>query len=305
MPDSLQITVLLGGPSAEREVSLATGQAAAAALASLGHAVRSLDVTDEHWSLAPETDLVFIALHGTYGEDGGVQRRLEELGVPYTGSGPEASQLAFDKARTKVCLQNANVPTAPFVVLRSRNVPIPAGWPVPLVVKPLRQGSSVGVGFVETFADWRKALAHAFEHDSEVLVEPKINGREVTVAILDGVALPLVEIRPREGTYDYANKYTPGKTDYLCPAPFDATETQRICEVASAAFQCVGARDYGRVDIIVKPSGEPLVLEVNTIPGMTQTSLLPKAAAAAGLGYAVLCQRIVDLGMERAGQLRR
>ena len=305
MPDSLNITVLLGGPSAEREVSLQTGKAAAAALASLGHAVRTLDITDENWSLSPDTDLVFIALHGTYGEDGGAQQRLEDLGVPYTGSGPEASRLAFDKALTKTCLQKAGVATAPFVVLRSAHAPVPPGWRTPFVVKPVRQGSSVGLGFVERMADWRKALVAAFQHDTEVLLEPKLEGRETTVAILDGAALPIVEIRPHMGSYDYTNKYTPGKTEYFCPAPFESDVARRICDTAFAAFQCVGARDYGRVDIIVKANGEPVVLEVNTIPGMTTTSLLPKAAAAAGIGYAALCQRIVDLGMERAGQLRR
>ena len=305
MRDQLNITVMYGGLSAEREVSLKTGRAAASALASLGHAVRSLDVTNKQWTLAPETDLVFIALHGTYGEDGEVQQRLEELGVPYTGSGPDGSRIAFDKALSKECFQRDGVPTAPYVVLSSPNAPIPLGWRVPLVVKPLRQGSTVGVGFVERAADWRKALSAAFTHDSEVMVEPKILGRETTVAILAGEPLPIVEIRPREGSYDYTNKYTPGKTEYFCPASFDAVTTQRISGAASAAFVSVGARDYGRVDVMVKATGEPCVLEVNTIPGMTETSLLPKAAAAAGLGYPELCQRIVDLGMERAGQLRR
>jgi D-alanine-D-alanine ligase len=300
----LTVTVMLGGFSAEREVSLKTGAAAVKALRSLGHTVHELDPPNEAWSLPADTEVVFLALHGTYGEDGAVQRQLEELGVPYTGCDSESSRIAFDKVLTKQRCLEAGVPTARFAVLDAPGVSWPMGWQPPVVLKPVRQGSSVGLQFVERVADWSAALAEALRFDSEVLMEEKIVGRETTVAILDGEALPVVEIRPKQGAYDYANKYTVGATEYFCPAPFDAATTARIQQAALGAFQAVGGRDYARVDIMVRPPGEPVVLEVNTLPGMTETSLLPKAATAAGLSYAELCQRMVQLALRRAGPRR-
>ena len=300
MTSKLSITVMLGGFSAEREVSLKTGAAAAKALRSLGHTVYELDPPNESWSLSPDTEVVFLALHGTYGEDGAVQRQLEELGVPYTGCNSETSRIAFDKVLTKQRCLEAGVPTARFVVLDAPGVSWPMGWQPPIVLKPVRQGSNVGLQFVERVSDWSAALTEALRFDSEVLMEEKIVGRETTVAILDGEALPVVEIRPKQGAYDYANKYTVGATEYFCPAPFDAATTARIQQAALGAFQAVGGGDYARVDIMVRPPGEPVVLEVNTLPGMTETSLLPKAAAAAGLSYADLCQRMVQLALRRA-----
>ncbi len=302
MTSRLNITVMLGGFSAEREVSLKTGAAAANALHSLGHQVTELDPQDENWTLPPRTDVVFLALHGTYGEDGRVQARLEKLGVPYTGCGPEASRLAFDKVVTKQRCLDAGVPTAKFMVFDSTAAAWPIGWQPPVVLKPVRQGSSVGLQFVDRVADFSAALDEALRYDSEVLMEERIVGRETTVAILDGKALPVVEVRPKQGAYDYANKYTAGKTDYLCPAPFEPPVTAAIQKAALGAFDAVGGRDYARVDVMVRANGEPVVLEVNTLPGMTETSLLPKAAAAAGLGYAELCQRMIDLAMTRAGK---
>lgn len=295
----MRITVMLGGFSAEREVSLKTGTAVASALRSLGHDVRELDPPDETWSLPAGTDVVFLALHGTYGEDGSVQRRLDELGVPYTGCGPEASRLAFDKVLTKQTCLDANIPTARFMVFDSPGASWPMGWQPPVVLKPVRQGSSVGLQFVDRVSDWSAALSEALRYDTQVLMEERITGRETTVAIIDGRALPLVEIRPKKGSYDYANKYTAGATDYLCPAPFDPPVTEAIQAAALGAFEAIGGRDYARVDVMVRPTGEPVVLEVNTLPGMTETSLLPKAAAAAGFSYPELCQRMVDLAMRR------
>src|SRR6266545_2783784 len=299
MSSPLRITVMLGGFSAEREVSLRTGAAVAQALRSLRQEVNELDPQNESWSLPPNTDVVFLALHGTYGEDGQVQQRLEELGVPYTGCGPEASRIAFDKVLTKERCLAAGIPTAKFLVVNSAGARWPMGWQPPVVLKPVRQGSSVGLQFVERVADWSTALAEALCHDRQVLLEEKIVGRETTVAILDDQALPVVEVRPRQGAYDYANKYTAGATEYFCPAPFDARVTERIQAAALGAFHAVGGRDYARVDVMVRPDGEPVVLEVNTLPGMTETSLMPKAAAAAGLSYAELCQRMIDLAMQR------
>jgi D-alanine-D-alanine ligase len=295
----LNITVMLGGPSAEREVSLRSGAAVARALRSLGHEVHELDPRNGSWSLPPDTDVVFLALHGTYGEDGTVQRRLDELGAIYTGCDAEASRIAFDKVLTKKRCVEARVPTAKYLVVNSEKTPWPENWQPPLVVKPVRQGSSVGLQFVERIEEWQRALAEALKHDSEVLVEEKIVGRETTVGILGGKPLPVVEVRPKTGSYDYKNKYTAGCTEYFCPAEFDSATVKQIQTAALGAFQAIGGRDYARVDVMVRAGNGPVVLEVNTLPGMTETSLLPKAAAAAGLNYAQLCQRMVELALKR------
>jgi len=299
-PEKLKITVMLGGPSAEREVSLRSGAGVVKALRSLGHEVHEVDPSDEQWRLPKGTDVVFLALHGTYGEDGTVQRRLEELGVPYTGCDAEASRIGFDKLLTKQRCVAAGVPTARFLLVDSPAASWPMGWDPPVVLKPARQGSSVGLQFVERVADWGKALAEAMRFDSHVLMEEKIPGRECTVGILADKPLPVVEVRPKTGVYDYQTKYTAGTTEYFCPAPFDEETTARIQAAALGAFKAIGGRDYSRVDVMVKPDGEPVVLEVNTLPGMTDGSLLPKAAAAAGISYPELCQRMVDLALKRA-----
>jgi D-alanine-D-alanine ligase len=298
-PDKSNIVVMLGGPSAEREVSLRSGAAVALSLRSLGHNVSELDPRSDDWSLPDGTDVVFLALHGTYGEDGTVQRHLDELHVAYTGCDAEASRIAFDKHLTKLRCVDAGVPTARFTVVESADASWPMGWNPPVVLKPVRQGSSVGLQFVERVADWSQALTEAFRFDTKILVEERISGRETTVGILGSEALPIVEVRPRTGVYDYTSKYTSGATEYLCPAPFDPVVTAEIQAAALGAFKAVGGRDYARVDVMMRPNGEPVVLEVNTLPGMTETSLLPKAAAAAGLSYSALCQKMVDLALNR------
>lgn len=300
MAKKLKITVMLGGPSAEREVSLRSGAAVAAALRSRGHEVLELDPQREPWELPAGTMAVFLALHGTYGEDGTVQKRLEELGVPYTGCDPEASRIGFDKILTKQRCAEAGVPTARYLLIESPTASWPRGWNPPVVLKPARQGSSVGLQFVDRVSDWSRALAEAMRYDPRVLMEEKIVGRETTVGILDGQPLPVVEVRPKAGVYDYQTKYTAGTTDYLCPAPLDEATTARVQQAALGAFRAIGGRDYSRVDVMVRPNGDPVVLEVNTLPGMTETSLLPKAAAAAGIGFAELCERMVDLALKRS-----
>jgi D-alanine-D-alanine ligase len=299
MNRKLNIAVMLGGPSAEREVSLRTGAAVAKALRSLGHDVQELDPKTPVWTLPPRTDVVFLALHGTYGEDGTVQRQLDALRVPYTGCDAAASRIAFDKVLTKQRCVEHGVPTARFMTTNSAAAAFPEGFLPPLVVKPVRQGSSVGLQFVERAGEWANALTAALKFDSAVVVEEKIIGRETTVGLLGGKVLPIVEVRPKAGSYDYRNKYTAGATEYFCPADFDAAATKRIQAAALGAFQAIGGRDYARVDVMVRADGSPVVLEVNTLPGMTETSLLPKAAAAAGLSYAELCQRMVDLALAR------
>ena len=302
MFEKLMITVMLGGPSAEREISLKSGDGVARALRSLGHEVSELDPQNGSWKLPKKTDVVFLALHGTYGEDGTVQSELEKLGVPYTGCDAEASRIGFDKVLTKQRCIAAGVPTARFLLVDSPSASWPMGWNPPVVLKPARQGSSVGLQFVEKVSDWSKALAESMRYDTQVLMEEKISGRECTVGILGEQALPVVEVRPKTGVYDYQNKYLTGTTEYFCPAEFDAMTTRRIQEAGIGAFKAIGGRDYSRVDVMVRPDGEPVVLEVNTLPGMTESSLLPKAAAAAGISYAELCQNMVDLAMKRSSK---
>jgi len=305
MSEKLMITVMLGGPSAEREVSLKSGDGVANALRSLGHEVVELDPQNGKWKLPKSTDVVFLALHGTYGEDGTVQIELEKLGVPYTGCDAEASRIGFDKVLTKQRCIAAGVPTARFLIIDSATASWPMGWNPPVVLKPARQGSSVGLQFVEKVSDWDKALAESMRYDTQVLMEEKIAGRECTVGILGDQALPVVEVKPTAGVYDYQNKYITGTTQYFCPAQFDAATTKRIQEAGIRAFKAIGGRDYSRVDVMVRPDGEPVVLEVNTLPGMTQSSLLPKAAAASGISYAQLCQKMVDLALARRTDPKR
>jgi D-alanine-D-alanine ligase len=299
MTTPLHITVLRGGPSAEREVSLRSGAAVAQALRSLGHQVDEVDPIPGDLQIPAGTQVVFLALHGTYGEDGTVQSELEELSLPYTGCGVSASLYAFDKILTKRRCLKAGVPSARFERFIDACAPWPNDWKPPVVLKPTRQGSSVGLQFVDRIEDFPKALVESLGHGGEVLMEERIVGRETTVGILDGSPLPVVEVRPRSGSYDYANKYTAGRTEYFCPADLEAAVTAQIQQAALAAFHAVGARDYARVDVMVQPDGSPVVLEVNTLPGMTETSLLPKAAAAAGIPFPQLCERMVQLALRR------
>jgi D-alanine-D-alanine ligase len=293
------VTVMLGGPSAEREVSLRSGRAVAEALRTLGYRVYELDPRAEEWVLPADTAVVFLALHGTYGEDGTVQELLDQAGVVYTGCGVAASRLAFDKVATKRCLEAQGVATPPWVAVESAE----SGWPgelePPLIVKPARQGSSVGLSVVEDGQGWRRALEAALLHDSRALAERRIVGRELTVGLLGQEALPVVEVRPRMGMYDYRNKYTAGATEYTCPALLAPEVTREIQRVARQAFEALGGRDYARVDIMLDGGERPWVLEVNTLPGMTETSLLPMAAAAAGIGFGALCERMIGLALAR------
>jgi D-alanine-D-alanine ligase len=272
----------------------------AGALTALGHKVHRLDVTSDRWQLPPGTDVVFLALHGTYGEDGTVQRQLDDVGVPYTGCGAEASRIAFDKVLTKERCRAGGVPTPRYCVFSAPQTEWPPGWAPPVVLKPARQGSSVGLEFVNHREELGPALSRALRHDSEVLLEERITGRELTVGILEGEALPVVEIRPRGGAYDFHHKYTKGATEYLVPAPLTAEVTRRVQAAGLGAFHAVGARDYARVDVMLDAGEQPWVLEINTLPGMTATSLLPQAAARAGYDFPGLCQRMLSLALRRA-----
>ena len=286
------IAVLMGGFSSEREVSLRSGAAVCGGLERAGYRVSACDITSRTWDLPGGTDAAFIALHGTYGEDGELQAELEKRGVPYTGSGPAASRKAFDKLLTRQCLEQSGIPVAPGIVIDKPVAECPLALPV--VVKPPRQGSSVGIGRVFAASEWPAAQAAAVQYDKQLLVEKFIAGRELTVGVLLGEALPAVEIVAPDSWYDYNSKYTAGACRYVVPAALDEKTAQRCGGLALETFAALGCRTFGRVDFRLAEDGALYVLEMNTIPGFTETSLLPKAAAAIGIDFAELCDRIVS-----------
>ncbi len=302
-----KIAVLMGGPGSERDVSLATGRGVAKALRSLGAEVSEVDVRDENFKLPPGTELAFITIHGTFGEDGQVQRILETRGVPYTGDGVRESELAFDKIESKKRFVAAKVPTPKWEVIRAGRKPT---LPLPIVIKPPRQGSTVGVFIVKETTEIQSALAGVAKFDEELLVEEFIFGRELTIGVLGEQALPILEIIPKGGFYDFNNKYpflnpnAGGAATHVCPAKIEDNLAREIQQMALDAFQSLGLRVYGRVDVILPENGDATVLEVNTIPGMTEASLLPEAAAAAGINYAQLCARIIEFSRARTEAAR-
>jgi len=287
-----RIAVLKGGLSAEREVSMRSGAAAAEALREAGYEVSEVTVDDARFVVPDGTDLVFLALHGTFGEDGQVQDILDAKGIAYTGANAATSRIAFDKEKTKKKFQERGVPTPQGqLVRRIEEVTLS----LPLFVKPNAQGSSVGTHPVLSREDLESALADALKFDSSVLVERFIQGRELTVGVLGGEVLPIVEIHPLAGFYDYTNKYTKGATEYFCPARLPDEITALIQKYALAAHRSIGRTIYSRIDFLLEKDQYPYCLEINTIPGMTATSLLPKAAAAVGISFPQLCRRIVEL----------
>jgi D-alanine-D-alanine ligase len=297
----LTIAVLMGGASAEREVSMRSGAAVVNALTTTGAKVVPMDIRDTAFTIPAEVDVVFVALHGTFGEDGALQRILEERGIAYTGSDPEASARAFDKIVAKQCFLAARISTPKYEVLDRAQ----AEWRrvealgFPLVVKPARQGSSVGISIVPDGSALKQACETAWRYDERLLIEQFIAGRELTVGIFEGRALPVIEIHPKDGFFTYEAKYTRGQSDYLVPAPLDAKTESRAKALALRANDCLGCRDLSRVDIILAENGELYVLEVNTIPGFTETSLVPKAARAVGMEFSNLCARLVEMALAR------
>jgi len=285
------IAVLMGGPSAEREVSLRTGAACVVALREAGYHVCEVIVDDDKFVVPDETDLAFIALHGTFGEDGQVQDILHSRGIPFTGANAATSRITIDKEKTKEKFRQSGVPTPKGQLVRTlEEITIP----LPVFIKPNSQGSSVGSRSASTRDELTAAMADALKFDSEVLVEQLINGRELTVGVLGDQVLPIIEIRPLDGFYDYTNKYTKGRTEYFCPARLPEELTKRIRDYALVAHRSVGDTIYSRVDFLLE-NNTPYCLEINTIPGMTATSLLPKAAAAVGITFPQLCRRIVEI----------
>ena len=341
----MRITVLMGGTSSERDVSLASGLRIAEALRTRGHAVATIDTAkgpvteaEERQMLAgggvkakPPTpaelarmraesvtdttarlprrgdcDVAFLALHGGSGEDGTIQALLDLAGVPYTGSGHLASALAMDKDLSKYLLRAQGVRTADWLMATdpahpptTAEVEQALGWPV--IVKPSKQGSTVGLSIVKTPAELAPAIAEAFEHDDEVMIERFIAGRELSAPVIGGEALPVGEIIPKHEIYDYECKYTPGMAEEIFPAPLSAGETAEVQAQAVRAFQALKLRGCARIDFRMTSAGEFYCLEANTLPGMTATSLVPQGAAAAGIAFADLCERIALLALQPAG----
>ena len=299
-----KIAVLMGGPGSEREVSLATGRGVSKALRSLGAEVLEMDVRDENFQLPNDVDLAFITIHGTFGEDGQIQKILERRGIAYTGDCSSASEIAFNKIQTKQKFEEHGVTTPPWDVIHPGQLPT---IPLPIVVKPARQGSTVGIVIVKNENDLESAIGEASKYDRELLIEKFVSGRELTIGILGDQALPILEIIPKGGFYDFNNKYpflnpqAGGGAEHVCPANIDAEKTQEIQELALRAFRAAGLEVYARVDAILAEDGQPYILEINTIPGMTEASLLPEAAEAAGISYPDLCARIIELSRVRQG----
>ncbi len=291
------IAVLKGGVSAERDVSLHSGVAIANGLREAGYSVTEVDVAERAITLPEGTDVVFIALHGDFGEDGGVQEILDGMGVSYTGSGCASSRASFDKITTKEQLAAAGVPTPAYEVVSDGEA---SPLPLPVVVKPACQGSTIGIHCVRDPSEWAAACADAKLY-GRALVETYVPGRELTVGVVGDVAFPVGEIIAPNAWYDYEAKYTSGKTEYVFPAELDVAVAQHCRELALATFRVMGCRGFARVDFKLPEGGEPTVLEINTIPGFTENSLLPKGAAAAGIGFAELCASIVELAVASEG----
>ncbi len=296
-----KVALLMGGPGSENHVSMKSGESVRTALEAAGAQVVDVVVTTNDFVIPEGVDLAFNVIHGTFGEDGELQERCEAKGVAYTGAGVEASRLAFDKIASKERFVAAGVPTPAYEVLELTGSAAPT-LPLPLVVKPPREGSSVGVHIVKDPLQLATAIADVAQYGSQALVEAFVPGKELTVGILDDQALPIVHICPRSGFYDMNNKYPwaggGGGSDYYCPADLDAELTRAIQDAALAAHRCLGVEIYSRVDVLLGDDGSINVLEVNTIPGMTESSLLPKAAAAVGIDFPSLCSRIGELSLK-------
>ncbi|MGI8605184.1 MAG: D-alanine--D-alanine ligase [Verrucomicrobiales bacterium] len=297
----MKIAVLKGGPGSERGVSLKTAECVVEALRSAGAETSEVDVHSADFAVPKEVELAFNVIHGTFGEDGQIQRILERRGMAYTGARAASSGRAFDKIISKKLFLKNDVPTPPYEVIALSRGQRPRMAP-PFVMKPPREGSSVGVHIIRDAAQVPGACEDLTRYGDEVLVEKFIVGKELTVGILGDQALPVIHICPRSGFYDMKNKYPwmggGGGSEYICPADITEVATAKTQGVALRAHRALGVEVYSRVDLMLDESDNPWVLEVNTIPGMTESSLLPKAAAAAGLSFPQLCERIVELSLK-------
>ena len=300
------VAVVMGGPSAEREVSLNTGAAIANALREYGYTnVVEIDLDPRNFGkqlAESKAEVVFNAVHGLYGEDGRLQTLLEIREMPYTGSGMIASVSCMDKVITKRMLRDAGISTPACLIVNKKESGIKEKimqrFSLPVVIKPASQGSSIGVEIVKEEKQLDEALANAFKYSRDILVEEFIGGKELTVSMMqkDGevVALPVIHIAPHSGMYDYHSKYTKGATEYICPADLDEETTKKVQEISKQAYEVLGCSGAVRADVMLDEAGNGYVLEINTVPGMTATSLVPKAAAAAGISFPELCNIILQ-----------
>ena len=300
----MNVAVLMGGNSSEREVSLTTGMEVIRALQNLGYDVSPCPYEKDFSEVEDDiksVDVVFNALHGGEGEGGVVQERMDEMGIFYTGSGSESSSLAMDKNISKRLMRKYEIKTSKWLHLAEYDK-VELGdekFTYPVVVKPNSEGSSVGVTIVKSEYDLDEAVKLAFQFDTEILIEEYIKGREITVAILENEALPAVEIIPSHGIYDYACKYTTGMSKYVCPAEIPEKTAKQLADISVKIFQFLGCRDYSRVDFRMTDEDAFFCLEVNTLPGMTSTSLVPKAAKAVDISFPELIDRILKCAMSR------
>lgn len=300
------IGVLMGGYSSEREISLRSGLAVYEALKRQGFSVSPLDIADKEeekiaaFVSASRLDMAFIALHGHLGEDGTIQTILDRLHIPYTGSGPQASRLALNKALAQDIFQKNHIPVPPYVTLscqemsRHKSLMDEISF-FPVVVKPAQEGSSIGVTLVAGAQTLEEAMRQAWQYGDRILIERYIQGKELTVGIVGQEALPVIEIRPRRPFFDFTAKYSSGLTDYIVPAPLTGEVSRALQKTALRAHRILGCEDLSRVDFMLAEDNTPYVLEVNTIPGFTATSLLPKAAKASGIDFDRLCVRLLEL----------
>ena len=304
------IGVLMGGYSSEREISLRSGRAVADALSKEGYRVLPLDIVSDdivkisQQIQATPMDIAFIALHGRLGEDGVIQGILEKLEIPYTGSGVKASQLAFNKILTQKALKAAGLPVPTYYCITDgRTVDFKTVWAeiksTPLVLKAACEGSSIGVHIVRHPSEWEPAFKNALSYGPRIIVEQFIKGREFTAGIFDREALPLVEIVPKTNFFSFNAKYQKGATQYVCPAAISENLTKNIKDISLRAYDVLGCEGFARVDIRVDEGGQPFILEVNTIPGFTETSLFPKAAREAGFSFVQVCEKLLNLAYDK------
>jgi D-alanine-D-alanine ligase len=294
-----RIAVMMGGFSQEREISLKTGKAILKALTEKGYTVIAIDIRDSvpEKLVKEKIECAFLALHGRFGEDGTIQGMLELMRIPYTGSGVLASALAMHKIIAKKLFLYEKIPTPRFEVFQKEEVKKgllkEISLPFPLVVKPAREGSTIGISIVRKEEEFGPALQKAGGYDEEILVEEFMKGREITVGILEDIPLPIIEIVPKSGFYDYHSKYTKGETQYILPARMPREKYLYAQEMSLNAFQILGCSGVARVDLMTDGNENPFVIDVNTMPGMTETSLLPKAASYAGIPFEDLVERIL------------
>jgi D-alanine--D-alanine ligase len=293
-----KVAVLLGGKSAEREVSLDSGTAVLEALMRSGVNAEAFDPQERSVTELVNYDRAFVVLHGRGGEDGQIQGALEWLNIPYTGTGVQGSAIGMDKVKTKQVWQGSELPTAPYrIVTKNSNAQeIVSALDLPLIIKPVHEGSSIGMSKVEKVEDFADAIAKATEHDAVVMAEKWITGREFTIVILNGQALPVIRLQPPEDVafYDYEAKYQRNDVEYGIPCGLSESEEKELQALALRAFQAVGASGWGRIDAMQDEQGKFWLLEVNTVPGMTSHSLVPKAAAAVGYSFDALCVAILE-----------